>query len=71
MKPDFSMRGSAIWPVAQAIALGPVPDGSMKPQLAAMAALTASFADGVDKAEFGAAIGGQVLDQQNACVADT
>ena len=38
------MRGSAICSVAQAIALGPVPDGSMKPQLDAMAALTASSA---------------------------
>ena len=31
-----------MWPVAQAIALGPVPDGSMKPQLAAQAAGSAS-----------------------------
>ena len=41
-KPALSIRGSAMWPVAQAIALGPVPDGSMKPQLAAQAAGRAS-----------------------------
>ena len=38
-KPAPSMRGSAIRPVAHAIAFGPVPEGSMKPQLAAIAAL--------------------------------
>src|SRR5690606_32715532 len=40
--PDRTMRGRAILPVAQAIALGPVPAGSMKPQLAAIAAGSAS-----------------------------
>src|SRR5688572_27991103 len=42
MNPAFSMRGKAMWSVAQAMALGPVPDGSMKPQLAAQAAGSAS-----------------------------
>ena len=36
MKPDFSMRGSAIWPVAQAIALGPVPDAITTVELSSM-----------------------------------
>src|SRR5690606_31386088 len=40
--PDSTIRGSAMRPVAQAIALGPVPAGSMKPQLAAIAAGSAS-----------------------------
>src|ERR687898_506644 len=41
-RPALSILGSAMCPVAQAIALGPVPDGSMKPQLAAQAAGKAS-----------------------------
>jgi hypothetical protein len=36
--PALSMRGRAMCPVAHAMALGPVPEGSMKPQLAAQAA---------------------------------
>ena len=40
--PAFTMRGIAIWPLAQAKALGPVPDGIIKPQLAAIDADMAS-----------------------------
>ena len=57
-KPDFNMLGSAIWPLAQAIALGPVPEGSIKPQLAASAAGIASSTGSAPVAKISAAITG-------------
>src|SRR3546814_55005 len=58
--PAFNMRGSAIWPVAQASALGPVPEGSMKPQLAAIATGSASSTGSAPVAAISAASTGMM-----------
>src|SRR5699024_4552774 len=59
-RPAFSTRGKATWRVAQAIALGPVPDGSMKPQLAANAAGSASRIGSAPSATASAATTGMI-----------
>src|SRR3546814_20400056 len=56
----FNMRGSGVCPVAQGGALGPVLDGSMKPQLAAIATGSASRIGSTPVAAISAASTGMI-----------